>query len=78
MSDVVDLRGVACPGNYVRAKLALEPLEPGAEVEIWLDAGEPVANVPRSLRDDGDRVLAVTDAGEHFVVRVRKGEPSGW
>ena len=70
----VDLRGVACPSNYVRARLALEPLEPGAEIEFLLDDGEPVRNVPRSLRDDGDQVLAVTVEDGHYRIRVRKGE----
>lgn len=75
MSDTLDLRGVACPLNYVKAKLALEPLEEGAEVEILLDAGEPIANVPRSLADDGNAVVSLQQAAEgHFELRVRKGQ----
>lgn len=73
MSEPIDLRGVSCPTNYVRVRLALEPLPEGAEVEVLLDAGEPVRNVPRSLKDDGDQVLALEAAGEHYRMRVRKG-----
>ena len=77
--ETVDLRGVTCPSNYVRARLALEPLAPGDEIEVLLDVGEPLQNVPRSLRDDGDKVLALTADGDHYVMRVRKGEdPGGW
>lgn len=74
MSDTVDLRGVACPLNYVKAKLALEPLDAGTEVEILLDAGDPIANVPRSLADDGNSVLSLQQSADgHFELRVRKG-----
>lgn len=76
-SETVDLRGVGCPSNYVRVRLALEPLAEGAELEVLIDAGEPVKNVPRSLKDDGDKVLALnaeTDAaGDFYRMSVRKG-----
>lgn len=73
MTEPVDLRGVSCPSNYVRARLALEPLSEGEELELLLDAGEPVRNVPRSLKDDGDNVLALDVEGDHYRLRVRKG-----
>lgn len=73
MADAVDLRGVSCPSNYVRARLALEPLAEGDELELLLDAGEPVRNVPRSLKDDGDKVLALDAEGDHYRLRVQKG-----
>jgi TusA-related sulfurtransferase len=52
----LDLTGVACPLNWVKAKLALEQLEPGAELRLLLDAGEPLDSVPRSAREDGHEV----------------------
>lgn len=73
MTDTLDLRGVLCPMNYVKAKLALEPLAPGDLLEILLDAGEPMANVPRSLTDDGHRTLSAEQREGHFVVTVEKG-----
>lgn len=72
----IDLRGVACPANYVKVRLALEPLAAGEELEVLLDGGEPVRNVPRSLKDDGDEVLALQAEGDHYRVRVRKGDPA--
>lgn len=77
MADVVDLRGVTCPINYVRVRLALEGLTEGDELEVLLDAGDPVRNVPRSLKDDGDQVLALNAEDEHFRMRVRKGSGAG-
>ena len=52
----LDLRGVACPLNWVRAKLALEQLEPGERLELLLDPGEPIESVPASAREAGHEV----------------------
>ncbi len=52
----LDLRGVPCPLNWVRAKLALEQLAPGETLELLLDAGEPIESVPASAREAGHEV----------------------
>ena len=71
----VDLRGVCCPTNFVKAKLALEEVEPGAEVEFLLDDGEPVKNVPRSLKAEGHALLGLSECGGgHYSLRLRKGD----
>ena len=69
---VIDLRGVECPLNFVKAKLALEKIDLGQVLEVLLDAGEPVANVPASFTEQGQEVLNVAKDGEHFRVKVRK------
>lgn len=71
----IDLRGVRCPTNFVRAKLALEEAEAGEEVEFLLDDGEAVKNVPRSLKAEGHRLLALDASPEgHYTLRLEKGE----
>jgi tRNA 2-thiouridine synthesizing protein A len=52
----LDLRGVPCPLNWVKTRLALEDLQPGAELTIQLDPGEPIESVPASAREDGHDV----------------------
>jgi tRNA 2-thiouridine synthesizing protein A len=52
----LDLRGVPCPINWVRTRLALESLEPGTELVVRLDRGEPLESVPRSAREDGHEI----------------------
>ena len=55
---LLDLTGVACPMNFVKTKLKLETLPAGAHLAVILDDGEPIANVPRSLEEQGQQVLA--------------------
>jgi sulfite reductase (ferredoxin) len=71
-NHIIDLRGVACPLNFVKAKLELEKLETGAILEVLLDEGEPVRNVPESLVEQGQEVIKVEDIGDHFCVKVRR------
>ncbi|MEA2233809.1 MAG: tRNA 2-thiouridine synthesizing protein, partial [Solirubrobacteraceae bacterium] len=43
----LDLRGVPCPLNWVRARLLLEGMGPGQSLALRLDPGEPLESVPR-------------------------------
>jgi tRNA 2-thiouridine synthesizing protein A len=71
--DAIDLRGTPCPLNWVKAKLRLEAMQPGQRLEMILDDGDPVRNVPRSVRAEGHRVVQVTAAGECVHVVVERG-----
>ena len=73
-SHEVDLRGVACPMNFVRAKIQLEEIELGQVLDILLDDGEPVRNVPASFADQGQEILSIAEEGGHHRVRVRRRE----
>lgn len=68
----LDLRGVCCPMNFVRAKLAIEKIGAGERIEIVLDDGEPIVNVTRSLKDERHTVLNVTPENGAFRVLVEK------
>lgn len=75
MSTQIDLRGVCCPTNFVKAKLALEMVETGEIVEFLLDDGEAVKNVPRSLKADGHKLLGLKEEGDgSYRLRIEKGE----
>src|SRR3954454_2687082 len=58
----LDLTGVLCPMNWVRARLELERMRPGARLELVLDSGEALESVPRLAREEGHRV---TVEGRH-------------
>ncbi|MFQ5464343.1 MAG: sulfurtransferase TusA family protein [Thermodesulfobacteriota bacterium] len=68
----LDLRGVMCPTNFVKAKLKLEMMEEGQVLELVLDSGEPIANVPKSIKEEGHRVVEVKREDDHFRLKVRK------
>jgi sulfite reductase (ferredoxin) len=72
INHVIDLRGVACPLNFVKAKLELEKVAVGQILEILLDEGEPTRNVPESFEQQGQEVLNVRQATGHFTVKVRR------
>jgi sulfite reductase (ferredoxin) len=76
-APVYDLRGVACPLNYVKTKLKLEMMDAGERLEVWLDAGEPIKNVPMSLKNDGHVVHlqeALEPEAAHYRILVEKVE----
>jgi sulfite reductase (ferredoxin) len=69
----MDLRGVACPMNFVKAKLRLETLAVGATLGVLLDDGEPVQNVPASFRNEGHEVMDLRSTGNgHWRLVIRK------
>jgi TusA-related sulfurtransferase len=51
----IDLHGVACPMNFVRTKAALASLSSGELLEVILDEGDAILNVPRSVKEKGIR-----------------------
>ncbi len=72
--DSLDLKGVACPFNYVQAKIRLETLQLGQLLEVTLDDGEPIENVPKSLTNDGHEIVDTQKVGQHYRLTIRKGE----
>lgn len=74
MSNSIDLRGVCCPINFVKAKLALEMVDPGETVVFLLDEGEPVKNVPRSLKDEGHKLISLKETDGFYTLTLEKIE----
>lgn len=52
-----NLRGVSCPMNLVYSKVALSEIQPGQLIEIILDDGPPINNVPGSVLKEGHEIL---------------------
>ena len=47
IDDRVDITDVVCPMTFVKAKVAMD--------------GEPVQNVPRSFKEEGQQILKLID-----------------
>lgn len=69
----LDLRGVMCPINFVKTKLKLDTMEPGEVLELVLDSGEPIQNVPKSIKEEGHKILEVKKEEGFFKLKIRKG-----
>ena len=50
-------QGVSCPMNMVYAKVELSKLQPGQVLELILDDGPPIKNVPGSIIREGHKIL---------------------
>ena len=72
IDQMIDLRGVSCPLNYVMTKLRLEKMREGDVLQVLLDDGDPVVHVPRSAKEEGHRILEVEQRGSYFMVLMRK------
>ncbi len=73
VDETVDITDVVCPVTFVKAKVALEELEDGQILSIRMNDGEPVQNVPRSVKEEGHQILKLTDNGDGtYDLIVRK------
>ena len=71
--ETLDLRGTPCPLNFVRTKLKLQRMQVGELLEVWLDSGEPVEQVPDSLRSEGFLIEALAASSDgYFMLQVRR------
>lgn len=69
--ETMDLRGVPCPVNAARAIMQLALMDAGQVLEILIDDGEPIENVPESVESADYRILlrAQEPAG-HWRLRI--------
>jgi tRNA 2-thiouridine synthesizing protein A len=68
----LDLQGVLCPLNFVKAKLKLEEMEPGEILELILDDDEATTSVPRSLKNEGHQIIKIEKLDNIFRMLVQK------
>ena len=65
VTDEVDITDKVCPLTFVKAKVTIEEM----------NDGEPVQNVPRSMKEEGHKVLKLTDNEDGtYTMYVRKVE----
>jgi len=67
---LLDLRGTPCPINFVRTKLKLAQMSAGEVLEVWLDGGEPIEQVPHSLAIEGYTKQDIVEEGTFFKMMI--------
>jgi TusA-related sulfurtransferase len=73
----LDIRTDVCPYTFLKARLALEPLAPGALLRVLVGNEVSARDVPRSLAAAGHVVLSVeVPAPGLWAILVRKAGPA--
>jgi tRNA 2-thiouridine synthesizing protein A len=77
MTAILDLKGLKCPLPALRLRKALKSMKPGDAIEVACT--DPLAriDIPNLLRETGDSLEGVEDAGGVLVFQVRKAAPAG-
>ncbi len=59
MLDQLDLRGIKCPLSWAKARVHLEQLARGTEIELILDDPKGVRDIPRAAEAVGYAVIDI-------------------
>ncbi len=58
----LDITAETCPMTFVRTRLALDRMKTGETLLVLLRGAEPLANVPRTAREQGHEVVSLETA----------------
>ena len=74
--EQVDITDGVCPVTFVKAKVALEEMDEGQVLAVKMNDGEPVQNVPRSIKEEGHQILKLdtNDDGTYTLFVKKVGE----
>ncbi len=53
-----DFRGIKCPVNFAKTKLVLSGMNEGDILELFIDDGSAIENLPGSVEKEGHKVLS--------------------
>ena len=76
IDETVAITDKVCPLTFVKTKVALEELDDGEVIAIRMNDGEPVQNVPRSVKEEGHQILKLVDYEDgtyNLIVRKVEG-----
>jgi TusA-related sulfurtransferase len=68
----LDITPDVCPMTFVKTKLKVERMSVGETLEVRLNAGEPLENVPRSLCELGYEILKIAKEDADPESRVHR------
>ena len=57
---MLDLRGVRCPLSWAKARVVLDTLARGQEIDLLVDDAQAARDIPRAAEAVGHHVAAVT------------------
>ncbi|MFA7337388.1 MAG: sulfurtransferase TusA family protein [Candidatus Obscuribacterales bacterium] len=74
----LDLRGVACPMNFVKTRLKLDKMATGELLEVLLDGGEPIESVSSSVLSEGHLIESSTVVSSQSEGQMLSAERSDY
>jgi TusA-related sulfurtransferase len=67
---VLDLRGVRCPLSWAKARVHLETLARGAEIDLLVDEAQGARDIPRAAEAIGHHVVGITSAEGTWTITI--------
>jgi TusA-related sulfurtransferase len=68
----LDLRRAVCPSTFSMTKHALTSVESGDVIQVRVNPGEHMENVPSAVLNDGHQVLDIVKDGSSYVLYIMK------
>jgi tRNA 2-thiouridine synthesizing protein A len=68
--ETLDLRGVRCPLSWAKARVRLETMRAGTELDLLLDDPQGAADIPRAAEASGHQVVGVVDEGGRWRITI--------
>ncbi|MGI9554057.1 MAG: sulfurtransferase TusA family protein [Thermodesulfobacteriota bacterium] len=77
MSDIkhnqsIDITKEICPMTFVKTKLKLETMGTGQVLEVTLREGEPLSNLPKSVEQEGHKVLDIYKEDPYYKILIER------
>lgn len=71
--ESIDITDDICPMTFVKTRLKLEKMARGEILEVRLCEGEPLSNLPRSVTQEGHKVLSIVkEQGRYHKVIIER------
>ncbi len=72
INNQIDITKEICPMTFVKTKLKLETMSTGEILEVTLREGEPLINVPKSVEQDGHKILDLRQEGNIYKLVIER------
>jgi TusA-related sulfurtransferase len=70
LPETLDLRGVRCPLSWAKARVRLESLATGTQLDLLLDDPQGARDIPRAAEAAGHHVMGVARAGGLITITI--------
>ncbi len=72
IDNEIDITKEICPMTFVKTKLKLETMSRGQVLEVTLREGEPLINIPKSVEEDGHKILDLHQEGYIYKLLIER------